>query len=306
MRVKELFSLLRWENLLMILATQLLVKYLVLNQTIIAKLYCSHDQLSFICITFATVLIAAAAYLFNNIVDIQTDRINQKNTAIHSYLNPPKKAMIVYYILNIMALMLAFYGCYRLATLYKLVLFPVAILLLFIYNKNFKSTVLLGNCIVSMLTMLSIIMVPYYEKDFYSFGQNIYYALIFMYGIFAFLVSMMREIIKDIEDMEGDHQCGITTLPIQFGILISKKITISIGLITLFLLLVFLHPFILSIPYNKYIIITQILLLSAGLFTLYKIVHAEEKEDFTQCSTYIKYWMLIGICSMCFIPKFIS
>ncbi len=306
MRVKELFSLLRWKNLLMILATQLLVKYLVLNQTIIAKLYCSNDQVSFICITFATILIAAAAYLFNNIVDIQTDRINQKNTAIHSFLNPPKKAMFVYYILNIMALMLAFYGCYRLENLYKLVLFPIAILLLYLYNKNFKSTILLGNSIVSMLTMLSIIMVPYFEKDFYSFGQNIYYALIFMYGIFAFLVSMMREIIKDIEDMEGDHQSGITTLPTQFGILISKKITVSIGLITLFLLLVFLHPFILSIPYNKYIIITQILLLSAGLFTLYKVVHAEEKDDFTHCSAYIKYWMLIGICSMCFIPKFIS
>ncbi|MEI6311102.1 MAG: geranylgeranylglycerol-phosphate geranylgeranyltransferase [Bacteroidota bacterium] len=306
MSVQELFSLLRWKNLLMILATQFLVKYLVLNNTIIAQLYCDNHHLSFICISFATVIIAAAAYLFNNIVDIQSDRINQKNTAIHPFLNQPKKAMIAYYILNIMALMLAFYGCYRLETLYKLALFPIAILLLYIYNKNFKSTVLLGNSIVSMLTMISIIMVPYFEKDFYSFGQNIYYALIFMYGVFAFLVSMMREIIKDIEDMEGDHQSGITTLPTQLGILISKKITISIGLITLFLLLVFLHPFILSIPYNNYIIATQISLLSTGLFSIYKIVHAEEKEDFTQCSAFIKYWMIIGICSMCFIPNFIS
>jgi len=151
------------------------------------------------------ILIAAGGYWINDVYDFRIDRINKPTkTVVNAFLSV-KKVLTAYFVLHF----LLFAFCIIWAPLHILFVFTLAILLLFIYAAWLKRVSVAGNLVVSFLTALVIITAGYLYK------VNI--PLTWMM-VFAFQINLIREIIKDIEDIKGDFHYKLQTLPIQLGI----------------------------------------------------------------------------------------
>jgi 4-hydroxybenzoate polyprenyltransferase len=303
--IGDFFKLIRWKNLLMIFLTQFIVKYLVIDLIRLDdSIGHGNSPLVFLCLSLSTILIASSGYLLNNIVDIKTDIINNKMDSI-TIIKDSNALLKIYYAFNLLALFLSTIPTLFSENFINYLIFPFTILLLFIYSKYLKSTVLLGNILVSILSALSIILIPLFESTHVDYVSLDVFNVILIYSIFAFLVSMMREIVKDIEDIEGDFSTGLVTLPIRYGKEIAKKIALLFGVGTLLVIAYFLYPKRYDEAGFYYVLSIGIVLFSLGIISMLFIYKAQSKKDYSRSSLFLKIWMLVGILSMCFIPKFI-
>jgi 4-hydroxybenzoate polyprenyltransferase len=116
---------------------------------------------------------------------------------------------------------------------------------------------------------------------------------------------MMREIVKDIEDIEGDFSTGLVTLPIRYGKEIAKKIALLFGVGTLMVIAYFLYPKRYDEVGFYYVLSIGIVLFLIGIISMLFIYKAQTKKDYSRSSLFLKIWMLVGVLSMCFIPKFV-
>ena len=162
--------------------------------------------------------------------------------------------------------------------------FTTAVLLWF-YSNQLKRMVLIGNLVVAILTALSIYIIAFYFDP-----RN---TLIIAYSLFAFFFTLIREIIKDMEDLKGDENFGCKTLPIVYGIRKAKNVIylLSIlfltGLCWLFYGLIGMEMALLSL---SLVIPLSIL--------FYKLMKADTIAEFNFLSNYCKFVMLLGIISM--------
>ena len=302
----DFFNLIRWKNLLMIVITQFIINYLVIQPVLLNyQIGKGHTTGVFFAILFSTIFIAAAGYLLNNLIDIKTDKINNKNQfSIDLYFNQ-HILMNLYHSLNIVALLIGIYPLIYCKDLLSYSLFPFAIVLLYYYSKYFKSTVLVGNFMVSLLTSLAILIGLFFERNLINEFPIKLKIIIYSYALFAFLVSMIREIVKDIEDMEGDFINEIITLSTQYGLVIAKKIALAFNWVTIIIILVFLSPLIISTDRTIILYIIQGTLIILGFISSYYIYISQISSDFKQVSKLLKLWMLVGILSMTLIPFYI-
>lgn len=302
--ISDYLNLVRWKNLLMILLTQFIVYFLVIQPIIESQNKVGYSFLVFISIAIATVLTAAAGYLINNIQDVDTDRLNNKNNYSINLNDHRNYFLTIYYVLNTLTLFIAIYPLFVCKDLLGFIIFPVSMVLLYFYTKRYKSSLLTGNIIVSLLTALSIIQVVLFERNIVNELPIHLVKVILVYAIFAFLVSMIREIVKDIEDIEGDFQTGIITVATKLGVVLAKKIAIYIGGMVILLIVLFMNQFVLQVQHSLFLIICQLILIIIGGICIYQIFISKTKNDFHKSSNYLKIWMFIGILSMCLIPLY--
>ncbi len=160
-----------------------------------------------------------------------------------------------------------------------------AIFLLWLYSNNLKRLPFIGNFVVAILTGLSVLMI-----DLYYHSHS---TVIYIYAGFAFMMTLVREIIKDIEDLKGDNSFGCKTLPIVWGIRKTK-------FVIYFLLAIFLASVVVLdivyrvLPMRYYLIFLFVPL----LYFIVALVRADMKKDFSYLSTFCKVIMLLGILSM--------
>jgi 4-hydroxybenzoate polyprenyltransferase len=171
------------------------------------------SQAKFNLLTLAVVLAAASGYIINNLMDVETDRVNGKDRGLEKIGN--QHARLIYFIFTIAAVVVAFVvgdGSIKsrvfLAT-------AVSCGLLYFYAVDYKRIPVLGNLVVSVLTAFAVAM-PMFCDEAASNNEPIRIFVI-GYAVFAFLLSLSREIIKSCEDMEGDAAFGIRTLPVVVG-----------------------------------------------------------------------------------------
>jgi 4-hydroxybenzoate polyprenyltransferase len=160
--------------------------------------------------------------------------------------------------------------------------------LLWLYSNNLKRQPLIGNLVVAILTGLSIFLL--------SFLYEQYLPLVMTYSLFAFFMTLIREVVKDLEDMKGDTTFGCKTLPIVWGIRKTKYFLY--GVISFFSIVV------LWLDYQELKIswVYFIPLLFVPMSVLvFRLVKADTKKEFYQISQLCKVIMLLGICSMIFI-----
>lgn len=300
--------LIRWPNILIVVFTQVLVMF-----AIIGKLYeragtlPALDVLLFSGLVFATVLIAMAGYIINDYFDLRTDRINKPDRLIiGKYLNG-RKVIRLYYLLNGLAIVTGFVlslkvGSYRLG-----LIFPMMILLLWFYSERYKQTALAGNFIVSFMSASVVLIVWLFEffalrlqpdKFITVYTQlTVINRVLLAYAMFAFLLTMARELVKDAEDMEGDAATGCLTLPVKYGVRFSKILAVVFLVLTLVLLAFScLKLFVLALPvvmaYFAIVIGFPLMLL------IYKVMGSETKTDFHRISGLLKLVMLLGLSGM--------
>ena len=161
----------------------------------------------------------------------------------------------------------------------------MSVFLLWFYSNNLTRLPFIGNLTVAFLTGLSILIVD----SLYRTGS----ALIVIYGSFAFFMTLVREIIKDMEDLKGDNTFGCKTLPIVWGIRKTKFMIYSI-LGTFAVIVVILNYFYKALPFSYFVVFLFLPL----LWMLYRLIRADMKKDFTVLSTFCKVIMLLGILSM--------
>jgi 4-hydroxybenzoate polyprenyltransferase len=299
-KLKAIFTLIRFPNLVFIYLTQVLT-YITFFTEFGFKSYMNFEANFTIWLPLGTVLIAAAGYIINDYFDIKIDQINKPEKVIIEKYISRKSAIIWHVILNILAL-----GLFILIKQFHFKLFIIqlaVILSLVFYSSSFKRKLLIGNIVVSIFTALCIYLVGvlYFRDSRWDTTYEFY-----VYILFAFLITFYREIIKDIEDVKGDGNENCNTLPIVVGISKAKIFAYCLCSIIILLLLGLLYfSFLVMLFSFKFwtislflLIFLIIILLSISIF---KLKYAYTSSQLHSVSSLIKIITFIGILSMIFI-----
>ena len=307
-------KLLRPLNLLIIALILCLIKYFFINQFIAES---SLNNINFFLFVISTILITAGGYIINDIYDENVDKINKEKTRIINKELSARIAIFWYFAFNIIAIILILYVAYIIQKLTFTLIFIYSIFSLWKYSKYLKTKFLRGNFLVSWLVALSIINIGLFDviPVISNNSSPIIFKIILLYAAFAFLMTLSREIIKDIEDEYGDKKIHANTIIIKVGIYKTKVLINSINtLVFLFIgLWQYFQYSLLQTTFNLpekqqiqiwgtdinsifYVIIMQLFL----IVFIIKCSQSESKEDFSFLSKFSKFIMILGILSIGF------
>jgi 4-hydroxybenzoate polyprenyltransferase len=273
--------LVRFPNLLIVVTAQYLAAIFLIGPPS-EWLYYLADLKLFL-ISISTVLIASAGYIINDYYDVKIDTINKPERIVVGKFMSRRTAMKFHSVLNILGIGFGFCVNWKVGGITLIISF-----LLWLYSVSFKKLPFIGNFLVALLTAGSLLLLIFY------YNKND--LLIIIYALFAFFISLVREIIKDIEDMKGDIVFGCKTLPIIFGLRKTKSF--------LFLIILF---FVISLiglgnRIKPSILVYFIPFVFIPLIWLsLKLLRADSVKDFRHLSLLCKMIMLSGILSMIFI-----
>lgn len=295
------FRLIRWKNLLLISYVYILLKFVLFPSFHIETLL---SPIQFIFLVLAVLLITAAGYIINDIVDIKSDEINKPNKVIVSKIITIEKAYNWYKITNTFGLAFGVLACLKISKpSYSFIFFGTA-LLLYWYAKRLKGLPLIGNLIVSFLIAFSILIPSLFDLEFTieNNTSSFIFTITVLLAGFAFLTNLARELIKDIEDINGDNILKLRTLPIVLGKNRTRKIAIYICVITLISLMYITLKY--SSEYkivSLYLVVFTIIPL---LFTIFKLNNSKTKKQFHFISIILKIIMFLGINSLIILSKY--
>ncbi|MDP1726751.1 MAG: geranylgeranylglycerol-phosphate geranylgeranyltransferase [Bacteroidota bacterium] len=285
----DFFRLIRIKNLVIILLTQLFAYYFLTPTIHLGNLL----ETEFLFLISCTVLVAAAGYIINDYMDVMLDLVNKPEKVIVGKTIPRRWAMLLHFACSISAFIMAWSINKKVALMVLL-----CSLSLWIYSQLLKKTYLTGNILVALLTSFTLWII-------YVYNHNVNGAGIWVYSIFAFATTLLREIIKDTEDLRGDQKFKCRTLPIVVGIRKTKKVLIWIQSILIILTFVYCS-FFAALSYSSSNVNMMFLMYMAGFvilpmfLMLWLINTADVKNDFSKLSILSKVIMLSGIMSMVF------
>ncbi len=299
-------QLIRWKNLLIIVMTQLLVWACVvwpLGPAVLTPVNVSLVALS-------TVLIAAAGYIINDYFDNKIDAINKPGKVVLGKQIPRKRAIIYHSMLNGVALVLAAIVARQARHYEWLAVQAGCTLLLWLYSTRFKRQLITGNVVVALLTSLTIITLIIYEPKLHYFFRGMVFEqtgdgvwllnpawLLIYYTAFAFLLTWMREIVKDMEDMEGDADQGCVTVPIKWGLQSAGRFAQVLGVITLMCLLSSGIRLLNSDHKIMGIYILAVVVPALAVW-IYRLNRRYTKEHYHKSSSQLKVIMVLGLGSL--------
>ncbi len=308
-KIKSFFQLIRYPNLLFIALTQSLFYHRIILPYL-TKAGQSEPLLQetdFLLLLVSSVLIAAAGYIINDYFDIQIDNVNKPERLIIGKLIKRRWAMLLHLVLSLAGLFLSAVVSMHLNNLLLLALNFLSVLMLLLYSSTFKKRLLIGNIIISVLTawVVGVLFIAEIRLNDLAYMQlhqaalGSLYKVTLVYAGFAFIVSLIREVVKDMEDMEGDRRFGCKTMPISWGIP-STKIFVAVWifvLVGLFAAIAF-YALLNSWPWPYYALSFAMIIQFS--YMLKKLYYAQVTADYAKISTSLKLVMLIGILSMSF------
>jgi 4-hydroxybenzoate polyprenyltransferase len=279
------------------------------------------NELLFLCLCLAAVFITAAGYVINDYFDTRTDLVNRPQTVIVGRTISRRAAIILHWALNAFGVLLGIVVSIGVGRPFLALVFLFIPGLLWFYSTIYKRQFLIGNVIVAALTALVPLMALLFELPLlYTaywdklvlwpalFNDIIYW--VSGYSFFAFLLILFREIVKDIEDFEGDSEFGRNTLPVVLGIKNTQMIAGGILLFTIVSIAYIFGAhlnFLQSGSFNYFTFIYMIVALIAPIFyLLVKLFSAECKDHYHKVSTVAKYVMLSGILYSVFFRFFVA
>jgi 4-hydroxybenzoate polyprenyltransferase len=255
----------------------------------------------FLILVFAILLITAGGYVINDYFDIKTDLINRGEVIVGTKI-PRRHAILWHNILNIIGVAAGFYISWKAGFLWLGILFLIVSGLLYFYSASYKRQFLVGNLVVSLLTAMVPILVVLYEWPalyrYYSANAvtppqlGIIFYWVGGFAIFAFLTTLTREIIKDIEDFEGDMAYGRNTVPVVIGTKTAKVVSISLVITTIALLYLVWYFFLFDKITLAYISATVVLPL---LYVVYQLIIGKTKKQVHSASRMMKIVMIAGV-----------
>lgn len=232
----------------------------------------------------STIIIAAAGYIINDYYDIKIDYINKPERVVIGKIIPRRFAILFHTLFSVGGIAIGFYLSWQIGVIHFFSAF-----MLWLYSNSLKRLPLIGNVVIAFLTALSVFIIAV----FYKTNIN----LILIYALFAFFISLVREVVKDMEDLKGDISFGCKTLPILWGIRKTKYFLYSV-LVVFVLLVLILDSYFTILPSVYFM---SFLFLPLAWFAL-RLHRADTVKDFRWLSNLSKIIMLLGIISMLFLP----
>jgi 4-hydroxybenzoate polyprenyltransferase len=271
--ITALFRLTRTWNLLILVFAQYFTAWFLLKADIFTDW-----RLLLLCASSA--LIAAGGYVINDYYDVKIDLVNNPNRVVVGRSVPRRHAILLHGLLSVAGIGLAVFVSWWIVAIN---IFSVS--LLWFYSNLLKRLPFVGNFAVALLTGLSI--------GVLNILYDVFNPLVIVYAVFAFFMTLVREIIKDMEDLKGDNTYGCKTIPIVWGIRKTKNLLyVIIGFFGVAVLLI-------NQLYVKLQVIYFLMLLFVPLAWLVaQLVKADTKKDYSWLSSFCKVIMLLGILSM--------
>jgi 4-hydroxybenzoate polyprenyltransferase len=270
--------LVRVQNLMIVVLTQFLARIFLVGPQLDWRQLLLDPTIWLL--SSSTVCIAAAGYIINDYFDVKIDLINKPDRVVIGRYLRRRVAIGTHQLLNLIGCLI---GLYLSKWVFLLDVFCVA--LLWLYSAKFKRQPLIGNVAVSLLTALSLIVLAVYYQ------QNA--RMLLIYAVFSFGISLIREIIKDMQDIRGDARFGCRTLPIVWGLRRTKYL-LYVLVASLILTMFLITDSLANLHLN---LIFLILLIPIG-WLIYQLVRADTRRDFGYLSNLCKLIMLMGVISM--------
>ncbi len=300
-----LFNLIRWKNLVFLFLTLFLMQTSVVNPILLTFGFDSLlSDLEFALMLLAVLFLAAGGYVINDYFDVKIDEINKPEQRIVGRMIDRHRAIVIHQVLTAIGVCAGLYLAFLLRSITVGAIYVLIPGLLWFYSASYKRQFFIGNIIVAFNVACSILLVALINvsKLRLCYGDLLFetpilrniYMWIGGFTLFAFLFTICREIIKDIEDEEGDREMECYTLPIKLGLAKTKYVLYGV-LVVMILLLCYvsysLIPFVgdLSSQYILWGLCVPMLVL--GIL----IMMGKTKRDFAQASQLAKYIMLVGV-----------
>ena len=265
----------------------------------------------FFLLTFSTVLIAAAGNIINDYFDVRADRINKPERLIIGKHVKRRIAIVTHWGINVIAFSIAVYLSWKLETFWYVFIHLLSINILWYYSSYFKRKFIIGNLLIAGLTAMVPLLVGLYFYQslqlssvqgksnfiypFESFSDDTFIVwLSLALAGFAFILNLAREIVKDMEDVEGDKILKAKTVPIVLGFKKAKTIT-SIPLFSAILVIGLIW---IQFPSIEYIVLFPILISGVLIIiAFFLLFSAQENKKSKMINSFIKLAMIAGLLS---------
>lgn len=302
--IAAFLKLVRLPNLIFIALTQFLfqscIYYPLYKENIQAN-----DGLHFAFLLLASLLIAAAGYIINDYFDINIDEVNKPDRMVVDKVIHRRWAIAWHFTLSTTGLLFTILALPFLQKWYLILANAGCIVLLWVYSTNFKKSLLVGNVVISLLTAWTILIIFFSKVNLSdAIGAGVanhykFFRLAMLYAGFAFIISLIREAIKDMEDMPGDEKYGCRTMPIVWGIN-ATKVYIAVWLVVLIAMLIIIQVYMLQFQWWLPVAYSIVAIIFPLCLLLFRLKGSSTSHQYHQLSTLAKLVMLTGIVSMVF------
>ena len=280
-KIFSLLSVVRGYNILVLVIAQYLASIYIFSPKKSVTTVVFDLHLFFV--VFATVCVVAGGYIINNFYDVKADKINRPYKAGLDSFVKQETTLSIYFLVNFIGVIAGFLVSWKAALFFSVYIFGI-----WFYSHKLKRYPLTGLISATMLTILPFFVIFVYFKNFSK--------IIFVHAVFLFLIIMVRELIKDLENMKGAVASNYKTFPVAYGERNTKLISIVLLFFSLFTVIVLLnHPAISYMKYYFYVAVVSIVIIGAVL------IKSSKKQEYTILHTTLKVLLLIGVFSLVFI-----
>jgi 4-hydroxybenzoate polyprenyltransferase len=280
-KIFSLLSVVRGYNILVLIVAQYLVSIFIFSP----EKSISHVvfDIHLFYIVFASVCVVAAGYIINNFYDDEVDKINRPlKTGLDNFVKQETKFRL-YFFLNFLGFLFGFFVSWRAALFFSVYIFGI-----WFYSHKLKKYPFTGLFSATILTLMPFFVIFVYYKNFSE--------IIFIHAIFLFLVIMVRELIKDLQNMKGAIANNYATFPVVYGEIKTKKLSILLLVLTLVpAFYLFSYP---ELSYMKYYFYLALVIL---LFVAFYLWESTERNQYRFLHNVLKLLLLIGVFSLVFI-----
>lgn len=304
--------LLRWPNLVFIAITQVLFHFCVVlpaanGQTTSFPLQLQLQYFWMLC--GASMLIAGAGYIINDYFDINIDQVNKPDKMVVEKIITRRAAIFWHWLFSGIGIAISAYISFKLRNPILFIGNCACVLLLWVYSTTYKRRLIIGNVLISLMTAWVVLVLLIAEVPGWFIGSS--YLEIerasaarlsrigVLYASFAFVLSLVREVVKDMEDMEGDRKEHCRTLPIVFGVN-AAKVFAGTWLFILVAMLLIMEVYVLLFGWWYFALYITILVVIPLVYLFKKLFDANDIKAYHTISSQIKWVMLTGIFSMLF------
>ncbi len=301
------FRLMRWPNLVFIFLTQLLFYFCVYIPLLKEQ---PNQQIPFLffLLILASVFIAAAGYIINDYFDLRIDAINKPQRVVINKYIKRRWAIVWHWILSAIGVLISVYVSYKINVWPITLINILCVMALWFYSTTFKKKLLIGNLTIAALTAWVILVVYLFvgadlfslkgfEADSENFNVRRLFKFTLLYTCFAFLTTLIREVIKDLEDMEGDRKYACNTMPIAWGVP-ATKVFVGVWIVVTIAALAIVQLYAWQSGWWLAALYILLLVILPALYLLKKLTKASVSSDYSTLSNIIKLIMLFGILSM--------
>ena len=308
-KIGAFFKLVRWPNLLITALTMFLVYHFVMRMG---------STWMFTLMVISMVLIQAGGYVINDIFDKDIDVVNKPEKLIVGKIFTDRQCKLFYIVLTVIGLVCALVASIMALGKSFLTIFAFMVLLaclLYTYSSRYKKELVIGNLIVSISVAFAVFLPWIFQMLYISKHELLLITMrplmqfslqiVLIYTAFAFLMTIIREIVKDMQDVVGDGSQHCRTIPIAWGIKTAQVIVLMLSLLT-FVMIVYAKEYL----YGYGFVVTSYMLYGSGIFMLVMLFsnvfslfdpNLRTPKHFYMQSIAMKISMLIGVLSILFI-----